>query len=143
LKRIFKNADLIVIGPGDLYTSIVPNLLVRGVKEAIKKSKAKKVFICNLMTKRGETDGFSAEDFLRVMEKYLGKNVLDFTIFNSKKPSERLLRKYRHEGAEFIAPPAPRKNEHGTKYIIGNFIDTGAFVRHGPRRKLGKLLASL
>ena len=53
LKRIFKNADLIVIGPGDLYTSIIPNFLVPGVKEEIKRSKAKKVFICNLMTKRG------------------------------------------------------------------------------------------
>ena len=77
------------------------------------------------------------------MEKYLGKNVLDFAVFNNKKPPEHLLRKYRREGAEFIAPPAPRKSDHGTKYIIGNFIDAGAFVRHGPRQKLGKLLASL
>lgn len=143
LKRILKNADLIVIGPGDLYTSIIPNFLVPGVKEEIKKSKAKKVFICNLMTKRGETDGFSAEDFLNVMEKYIGKNVLDFAIFNNKKPPERLLRRYRREGAEFITPPAPRKNGHRPKYIIDDFIDTDTFVRHGPRRKLGKLLVSL
>lgn len=143
LKRIFKSADLIVIGPGDLYTSIVPNLLVPGVKEEIRRSKAKKVFICNLMTKRGETDGFSGEDFLHAVEKYLGKNVLDFAIFNNKRPPERLLRKYRREGAEFIDPPAPRRTIGRPKYILENLIDTNDFVRHGPRRKLGKLLASL
>jgi len=143
LKRVLKNADLIVIGPGDLYTSIVPNLLVPGVKEEIRKSKAKKVFICNLMTKRGETDGFSGEDFLRVMDKYLGKNILDFAIFNNKKPTERLLRKYRREGAEFVEPPKKEKSGRGTKYVLGNFIDTHGFVRHGPLRKLGKLLVSL
>lgn len=143
LKRILKNADLIVIGPGDLYTSIIPNFLVPGVKEEIKRSKAKKVFICNLMTKEGETDGFSAEDFLNVLEKYLGENILDFAIFNNKKPPERLLRKYRREGAEFIVPPSPRKSGHEPKYILGDFIDTDMFVRHGPLRKLGKLLVSL
>jgi len=142
LKRILKNADLIVIGPGDLYTSIIPNLLVPGVKEEIKRSKAKKVFICNLMTKRGETDGFSGEDFLNVLEKYLGKNVLDFAIFNDKRPPERLLRRYRREGAEFVEPPRTRDNKK-TKYIMSDLIDTNDFVRHGPLRKLGKLLVSL
>jgi uncharacterized cofD-like protein len=143
LKRILKNADSIIMGPGDLYTSIIPNFLVPGVREEIKRSKAKKVFICNLMTKAGETDGFSAEDFLGVMEKYLGKNVLDFVIFNNKRPSERLLRKYRREGAEFVAPPLPKKGGRGPEYILGDFIDTDTFVRHGPLKKMGKLLVSL
>jgi uncharacterized cofD-like protein len=143
LRRILKNADLIVIGPGDLYTSVIPNLLVPGVKEEIGRSKAKKVFICNLMTKQGETDGFSGEDFLNILGKYLGKNILDFAIFNDKKPSERLLRRYRREGAEFVAPPAARSGGRGMKYILGDFIDTNDFVRHGPLRKLGKLLISL
>lgn len=143
LKRILKNADIIVIGPGDLYTSIIPNLLVPGVKEEIRQSKAKKVFICNLMTKRGETDGFTAKDFLGVMEKYLGKDALDFAVFNNKRPPERLLRKYRREGAEFVEPPAAENGHRKPKYIFGDFIDTDKFVRHGPLRKLGKLLASL
>ncbi len=143
LKRILKNADLIVIGPGDLYTSIVPNFLVSGVKEEVKRSKAKKVFICNLMTKRGETDGFSAEDFLHTTEQYIGKGVFDFAIFNDKKPPERLLRRYRREGAEFVMPPDVRGDNRRPKYILGDFIDTHGFVRHGPARKLGKLLISL
>jgi len=143
LRRILKNADLIVIGPGDLYTSIIPNLLVPGVKEEIKRSKAKKVFICNLMTKRGETDGFSGEDFLAAIEKYLGKHVLDFVVFNNKWPTERLIRKYRREGAEFVEPPKQTREKHAPKYIFGDFLDTEGFVRHGPLRKLGKLLISL
>ena len=143
LKRILKSADLIILGPGDLYTSIIPNLLVPGVKDEIAKSKAKKVFLCNLMTKRGETDGFTGEDFLKTIEQYLGKNVLDAAIFNNKKPPERLLRKYHREGADFVEPPAPPKTKRGPKYILEDLIDTDKFVRHGPLRKLGKLLVSL
>lgn len=143
LKRILNNADLIVIGPGDLYTSIIPNLLVHGVAEGIRKSKAKKVFVCNLMTKRGETDGFSAEEFLATVEKYAGKHSIDFAIFNNKKPPERLIRKYRKEGAEFVAAPRPHANPRKPRYILADIIDTNKFVRHGPRRKLAKLLMSL
>jgi uncharacterized cofD-like protein len=116
---------------------------VPGVREEIKRSRAKKVFICNLMTKRGETDGFMGSDFLDAIEKYLGKNILDFAIFNNKRPTERLLRKYRREGAEFVNPPVPQRSGRGPKYILGDFIDTDTFVRHGPLRKLGKLLVSL
>jgi uncharacterized cofD-like protein len=143
LKRILHAADVIVIGPGDLYTSIIPNLLVKGVKEEIKKSKAKKVFICNLMTKRGETDNFTAYDFLRTMDKYLGKNVLDFAIFNNKRPPERLLKKYRKEGAEFVDPSGLPPASGKLKYIFADVIDTDKFVRHGPARKIAKLLMSL
>jgi uncharacterized cofD-like protein len=143
LKRILKNADIIVIGPGDLYTSIVPNLLVPGVKEEVAKSKAKKVFICNLMTKQGETDGFAGNDFLRVVEQYLGKNVLDVAIFNDKRPPERLLRKYRREGAEFVEPPRPRTGKGKPRLMFDDLIDTDKFVRHGPLRKLARILLSL
>ena len=91
----------------------------------------------------GETDGFSGKDFLDVLEKYLGKNVLDFAIFNDKRPPERLLRKYRREGAEFVVPPPPSAAGRKPRYILGDFIDTDKFVRHGPLRKIGKLLISL
>lgn len=80
-----KNADLIIIAPGKFYTSILPIFLVKGVSEAVRKSRAKKVFICNLMTQVGNTDGFSVEDFLTILEKYLGKDVIDYVIFNTKK----------------------------------------------------------
>ena len=77
-----------------------------------------------------------------VLEKYAGKNVFDFVIFNNKKPPERFLRKYRREGAEFVAPPPPSAVGRRPRYILGDFIDTNKVVRHGPLRKIGKLLIS-
>jgi len=135
-------ADLIVIGPGDLYTSLIPNLLVQGVPEAIRKSRAKKVYVCNLMTKYGETDGFKAENFVSEIEKYLGKNVLDYAIFNNKKPTSKILAKYRDEKSEFINPPDIRNlaSDKRPKYILADLLDDGPLIRHSPRRKLAKVL---
>jgi uncharacterized cofD-like protein len=73
--RAIRRADVIVIGPGDLYTSILPNLLVEGVAEAVRSSEAQKIYICNLMTKHGETDGYRASDFVRQVHTYLGGRV--------------------------------------------------------------------
>ncbi len=140
-RRVLHNANLIIIGPGDLYTSIVPNFLVKGLREEIKRSKAKKVFICNLMTKHGETDGFRAEDFLREMEKYAGGNIFDFALFNNKKPSASILARYKKEKAEFIEQPHAHAGL--PKFVLGDLVDTGRFVRHGPQKKFAKILLSL
>lgn len=96
-----KNADLIVLGPGDFYTSILPNLIVDGVSEDIKKSKAKIVFVANLMTKFGQTTGFKASDFISEVEKYLSGRTLDFCILNKDSHfSKKMLSKYKKENAE-------------------------------------------
>lgn len=73
--RAIRRADVIVIGPGDLFTSIIPNLLVEGIAEAVRASEARKIYVCNLMTKHGETDGFTASDFVREIHRYLGGRV--------------------------------------------------------------------
>jgi uncharacterized cofD-like protein len=96
-----KNADLIVLGPGDFYTSILPNLVVDGIGLQIKKSKAKIVFVANLMTKFGQTVGFKASDFISEVEKYLSGKSLDFCILNkSNHFSKNMLSKYKKENAE-------------------------------------------
>ena len=87
----FKSADLIVIGPGDLYTSIIPNFLVKGVKESFHKSKAKKVYVLNLTTKHGQTTDYRASDHIADLEKYIGKNVLNYVLLNTVKPSKKAL----------------------------------------------------
>ncbi|PIQ05104.1 MAG: hypothetical protein COW72_03010 [Candidatus Nealsonbacteria bacterium CG18_big_fil_WC_8_21_14_2_50_37_10] len=84
-----KNANLIVIAPGKFYTSIIPIFLIKGISEAVRKSLAKKVFVCNLMTQVGNTDGFTVIDFLTILEKYLGKDVIDYIIFNTGKLSAK------------------------------------------------------
>jgi uncharacterized cofD-like protein len=87
-------ADFILIGPGDLYTSIIPNLLVNGVSQALQKSAAKKIFVLNLMTKYGQTTSYSARDHVRDLEKYIGKGVLDIILVNVKAPRKEALSWY-------------------------------------------------
>lgn len=139
VKGVLSSADMIVIGPGDLYTSVIPNLLVLGVREAIKRSRAKKVYVVNIMTKWGETNGFKAADFIRTVEKYLGSGVLDYAVINTKQPSVARLRSYEAESAEFVT----RGNPPGHPVsILGDFLRPRGFVRHDPAR-LAEILVSL
>lgn len=97
-----RDADAVVIGPGGFYSSVVTNLLVRGIPEAIRQSKAKKIFICNLMTKAEHTEGYSVADYTAALEKYLGGEV-DAVIYNDTMPSEDLLKRYAREGDTLTA----------------------------------------
>ncbi len=87
-------ADMVIIGPGDLYTSLMVNLTIPGIVRALRKTKAKIVYILNLMTKFGQTYGFDAKDHIKVLEKYLGRDYLDFVLVNSKQLSKAALKKY-------------------------------------------------
>ncbi len=131
-------ADLILIGPGNFYASIVPNLLVRGVAEAIRKSKARKVFVCNLMTKAEHTRGYSVADYTNAIEKYLGGKI-DIVIYNNVKPSPSLLKRYARENDTLIAwDDLPQKR----KLIGGNLLahtDT-SFRKIGTPAKEGSLV---
>ncbi len=88
------NADLILIGPGDLYTSIIPNLLVDNIVASIKKSKAQKIYVLNIMTKYGQTTHYTALDHVNDLEKYLGKNIINTVLVNSTRPSKKTLAWY-------------------------------------------------
>lgn len=92
------NADLIVVGPGGLHTSIIPNLLVEGVSEALKQSDAKKVFIVNLMNRRGQTSQFKVSDYLAELERFIGEDIFDYIIVNNQNPPEQLIQLYAEEG---------------------------------------------
>lgn len=91
--KALREADAIILGPGNFYASIVPNLLVTGIPAAIRKSKAKKIFVCNLMTKAEHTHDYSVEDYTAALEKYLGGPV-DMVIYNNAKPAAALLKRY-------------------------------------------------
>lgn len=99
-----KKANFIIIAPGKFYTSILPIFLVKGISEAVRKSSAKKVFVCNLMTQVGNTDRFNVEDFLTILEKYFGKSVIDWVIFNTGKLSTYQVKEVKKvfPGADFI-----------------------------------------
>lgn len=93
-----ESADLIVIGPGNLYCSIIPNFLVKGIPEAISRSKASVVYNCNLMTKQGHTDSYSVCSFVDEIERYIGKGRINFVTYNNSVPDKDLLERYAGEG---------------------------------------------
>ena len=92
-----KQADLIVIAPGSVFTSLIPNLLVGGMKEALLKAKAPLVYVANLMTEKGHTGSFFVQDFAALIQEYLGERKLDYVLYNTRMPDELLLERYKKE----------------------------------------------
>lgn len=127
-------ANAIVIGPGSVYTSVVPNLLVRGISDAIASSKAVKVYVCNVMTQPGETDDFQASDHVKAIVRHAGRRIFDYVLVNREVPSLRLLEKYHAQGADLVSPDVDVIRELGYKPITGNFISQTEVVRHDPQK---------
>lgn len=131
-----KNADVITIGPGSLFTSLIPPILVPGVAKAIAASNATKIFICNLMTQPGETDGISARGHLETFQKYARGIEMDFIVVNDQPISPEQADKYANLGAEQIGvhgsiSPGVISN---AEVVCGNLLDEGDMVRHDPSR---------
>lgn len=97
-----KQADVIVLGPGSLYTSIIPNLLVKGICEAIQASKAKIIYVSNLMTQPGETQGYTLKEHVLALEDYIGKDVIQYVIVNNQEIDEPILRLYEEDEAKQV-----------------------------------------
>ena len=136
-----KKADLIIIGPGDLYTSVLPNFLVGGIAKAVRFSKARKIFVCNLMTKNGETNGFSAMDFISAIERHLGKNILNYVLVNSKKPGGVRLKRYAEEKAQLVTLPRDYKNHLDKTAILKvDLLTKSGLIRHDPKKLASQIL---
>lgn len=125
-----RNAEVIVLGPGSVFTSILPNLLVPGVAEAIWHTHAKKVYVCNVMTQPGETDGFSACDHVRAIEKHAHLRLFDYVLVNTGVPDPTLLEKYRQTGSVLVEPDTDRIKAEGYRPLPGNFVNETDVVRH-------------
>ena len=123
-------ADIIVLGPGSVYTSIIPNLLVRGVPEALKRSKAKKVYVCNVMTQPGETDGFAASDHVHALEMHARMKIFNHVLVNTRQPDSKLLEKYRKTGSVLVEPDIDRLKADGYRTLPGDYINETDVVRH-------------
>ncbi len=134
-------ADLIIIGPGDLYSSIIPCFLMKGMKEAFNKTKAKKIMVCNTMTKHGETDNFSVLDFANETEKYMGCP-LDFVIYNAKIPSVERINKYKREELGILDMVKINKNLDNKKFISSEILTDDGSIVYDPD-ELMKIIMSL
>ena len=97
-------ADKIIICPGDLYSSLIPNFLVKGMPKALARARAKIIYVVNLMTKPGQTDGFTIIDYVKAIEEYLEPETIDYVIYNKARPSEKLLKKYSRQGESLVKP---------------------------------------
>ncbi len=130
------DADIITIGPGSLYTSLLPPILVKGVTEAITASFATKIFICNLMTQPGETDGLSARRHLEIVREYAKEMDFDYVIVNNAPISEEQAKRYASEGAQQIGVHdsiSPQAIE-GAEIVYGNLLDDGEKIRHNSEK---------
>ena len=135
------DADLILLGPGSLYTSIIPNLLVTGVVEAIRKSRATRVLIANLMTQPGETPGYSLRDHLRAIHRHTGPGLVEWVVVNDGRIGPEVAARYRAQGAQPVYPESRELERIGLRCVSGNLLEMNGVVRHDAR-KLASLLVS-
>ncbi len=117
--RALRQADLIVIGPGNLYASILPNLIVPGMIEALVSAHAHTVFVTNLMNKKGHTDGFDCARYVEEVEKHAGKRCIDVVLYNTGKVEKRLLARYKEEGTPVACPKKSGVSKKGLPYYMG------------------------
>jgi len=126
-------ADAIVLGPGSLFTSVVPPLLVGGVAEAIRRSRAVRIYVCNLMGEPGETDDFTAADHVKAIEQQLGPGTLDVCVLNTRAPRPRLVQRYRAAGARPVVRDLEAIQSRGVRTVGAALLGAeGPKARHDP-----------
>ena len=128
-----QNADAIIIGPGSLYTNVIPNLLVKGVAKAIKESKGFKIYISNIMTDPGQTDNYSLSEHIHAIQEHAGKGIVDYCIYDTGEIVPEFVRRYNKEGKDLVELDVSNAKDLGVKLLQRNlsYID-GEFIRHNP-----------
>lgn len=137
-----RDADAIILGPGSLYTSILPNLLVRGIADTLRKSQAVKIYICNVMTQPGETDGYSASEHVKAILDHVGPGVIDYVVINGQNVAVELQEKYADQGAYPVEPDLKAIEAMGIKAVMADVISETNWVRHDPL-KLSRTIVSM
>ncbi len=156
VKKILE-ADLIIIGPGNHYCSIIPNLLVRGIPEALRKTRARIVYNCNLVNKWGHTNNFSLDDYVDALHGFIGKPVIDFVTYNTRRPGKALLERYQEqESGSIVAFDESARPKRSYRIVKGDLLSstfhaarpgdkiaaTRSLIRHDSK-KLAKMLMLL
>ncbi len=134
------DADLICIGPGSVYTSVVPNLLVPGIAQAIHESDAIKAYICNVMTQPGESDSFTAAEHILSIQANVEPRVFDYVMVNSGMPSSATIEKYEGSGQYVVEADIERIRAMGFRVVPGNFMSEMDYVRHDPVKVAQRLM---
>ncbi|MCS7226094.1 MAG: YvcK family protein [Gloeomargarita sp. SKYB31] len=132
-----EDADLILVGPGSLYTSVIPNLLVPAITEAIARATVPRVYICNAMTEPGETQGYRVSDHLRAIEQVTGGRIFDVVLVQKKPPSPQALQRYAQVGSEFVELDREQVIRMGYRLLLADVIQEDpqkGYVQHHPQR---------
>jgi uncharacterized cofD-like protein len=120
--RAIEQADIVVIAPGDLYTSLGPLLIVPGIGDALQKTQAKKIYVSNLVTKKGQTDGFTVSDHVAEIERFAGGHCIDFVLYNHQKPNQALAQRYKEEDAYMVKIDTKTLARQHFQAIGGDFL---------------------
>ncbi|MDD3839890.1 MAG: YvcK family protein [Clostridia bacterium] len=138
-----EKADCIVLGPGSLFTSIVPNFLVNKVSDSISKAKAIKIYVCNIMTQPGETDNFSVSDHVKVIHEYAGRRSIQYVVANNADIPEHILDKYKEDGSIPVQHDVEQLKRLGVELVEQDFLDiSDGLIRHNSN-KLAKTIIKL
>ena len=128
-----QKADAIIIGPGSLYTNVIPNLLIKGVAKAIKESKAIKVYVTNIMTEPGQTDNFSITDHIDAIIGHVGTGIFDFCICDTGEITPEFVRRYNQDGSDIVEQDISKANTRGINIIRRDLsYIKGEYIRHNP-----------
>ena len=136
-----KTADAVIIGPGSLYTSVMPNLLVKELADTLRSCKAVKIYVCNVMTQPGETDGYAASDHVQAIVDHVGPGVIDYALVNVQDVASCLLDNYAQEGACPVPADIEKIEALGVQAVRANLISETNWVRHDPVRLARTILA--
>jgi uncharacterized cofD-like protein len=120
--KAIEQADIVVIAPGDLYTSLGPLLVIDGIGDALQKTNAVKMYICNLVTKDGQTNDFTVSDHAKEIERFAGRDFLDYVIYNEQKPSKELIKRYSEEKAYLTQVDTKNLEKMHFKSVAGSFL---------------------
>lgn len=126
-----KEADAIIIGPGSLYTNVIPNLLVRGIAKAIKESEGIKVYVSNIMTELGQTDEYTLSDHIKAINEYVGEGIINYCIYDTGEIVPEFIKKYNFKGSDIVLPDVQKAKEMGVRLIQRNLSKVeGDSIRH-------------
>ncbi len=133
-------ADLIVIGPGSVFTSVIPNLLVPRIAKTIQESRATKAYVCNVMTQRGESEAFTAAEHVLALEANVDARVCDYVLVNVVSPTADTADRYHRHRQDIVEPDVDRLRQMGYKPVTGDFMSETDYVRHDPARLASALM---
>ncbi|HEX6593076.1 MAG TPA: YvcK family protein [Bacillota bacterium] len=137
------NAHIIIISPGSLYTSILPNLIIPGITEAMKETDAKVIYVCNVMTQAGETTGYTASDHVQAIDEHLGERVIDSIVVHNEPIKKTVRDRYAKENAQPVVYDMERLIDRGLQIIEGDIIDNHSSVLRHDTEKISQLLYSI